>query len=274
MPRKPARLFLGIFLVFASVFFSSNSSVLAVSISIKNYPGEVVAGNEFSAEIEAKDIETNKIYFIKSYGGDNNSNVKTYNPDKNLWLGYSGSSGKWEDMPTFTIATGSSLLFSIKSKYNENQAGLKKYYLKFQSPDVSSEIVEINVIPPSPTPTITPTPTPNPTSILPTNTPEPTSTVKPISTSRPTATKIPSKTPTPKKTPAPTKKSTLTAKPASQSQGKVLGKEANTSVNSGNDLAKILTLIGVIFGVCSVAVFILSKYENQIKSFIERKFKK
>lgn len=271
MPRKPARLFLGIFLFASCVFFSSNSSVLAVSISIKNYPGEVVAGNEFTVEAEVKDMIVNTDYFIKSVGGESNQKVRTYSFLSDKWLAYNGS---WSEMPKFNIATGSSLLISLNSKFYDEVVGSQAYLLKIQNPAVSSEIIQINVAVPTPTATITPTSTPNPTSIPPTNTPAPTSTVKPTSTLKPTATKIPSKTPTPKKTPTPTKKSSLILKPASQSQGKVLGKEVNTSVNSGNDLAKILTLIGVIFGVCSVAVFILSKYENQIKSFIERKFKK
>jgi hypothetical protein len=160
-----------------------------VELSIMSYPGQIVAGQEFEISFETSGLSLSKNFNIKGLGGENFTEIDTWNSE---WLQQNAA---WDKMPVFTSNPEGSASGILKVRFDPSTlSGDKELKIRIReigsSNNIDSNLVNIFVVTPPPTPTPIPTPTPVPTQ-APVSTPVPTKNPTPL----------PTKSPTPKSTP-------------------------------------------------------------------------
>lgn len=205
----------------------------APTVSIVDFPENVIAGEVFSVTFSVSDSTVNNYHY--KVVGEGNNEVLTQ-PS-------TGCASNYENCENINIATDSANIATASAKFNI-VSGIYKIKIRIALCDKhtstsNSEIVSINSILPSPTPTVEPTSTPIPTSQ---STPSPTKTPTPTVT---TPTKIPaisiSKL-------SPTPEILLTPEPSITPEPEILGVQATSSeINISEDSKPKNNKIGIIF---------------------------
>lgn len=181
------------------VFASVSKIFAAPNVIISSFPSSVIAGEEFNICFDATDLSPNMQYNAKALGGNNFTEVDTWNSS---WLQQNAS---WSSMPEFSSDSEGKISTTVKARFEpETASDVKELKIRIRKistdPYYDSSVINISVAAPTPTPTPTPTNTPAPTD-KPDNTPVPTS--GPTSTPKPTV--VPTiKKLTPTLTPKPT----------------------------------------------------------------------
>ncbi|HUW24011.1 MAG TPA: hypothetical protein VMW04_00105 [Patescibacteria group bacterium] len=199
-------------LVLCSLFFFPSRALAEPNAAIVSCPNTATITQPFQVEIELSNLEAGGKYFVKSVGGKDWYDVKTWSEANSVWLSWNSS---WEQMPSVNASAEGTANLSLTSMFVEGTpVGNNLYKIRIRKDDsgttYDSSSKTISVLEaPTPTPTATPEPTAIPTSPPPTATPTP----KP-----PTATSKPSMvTPTVKPT------ATSSSFPTDSAEGAILG---------------------------------------------------
>lgn len=195
-----------ILIIFILSFIFPSSIFAAPSIVVSTFPSSIIAGTEFETTFNAIGLTPDSNYYAKSLGGENQTEVDTWNSS---WLQQNDA---WASMPVFTSNSEGSASAIIKSRFETTTSGgNKEFLMRIRKTDGSTNYdstpvtILVNTPTPSPTPTPTEAPTEEPTS-EPTKAPTPTPTSTPIKTTTPKPT--PTKTPIIESTDIPTITST------------------------------------------------------------------
>lgn len=135
--------------------FAFSEKVLASEINITNYPSTAVAGQEFEISFSASGVAVNKIYNIKGLGGENLTEVDTWN---NVWLQQNAA---WSKMPVFVTNPEGSASGKVKLRFDISaSAGSKSLEVRIRNSDSDSDnldspsvMITLTVAPATPTPT-------------------------------------------------------------------------------------------------------------------------
>ncbi len=176
-------------------------------ISINSSPDAAIIGDPFSLDFSVNNAEIGTTFYYKVFGGIDSSNNQIKTQNGTSFLSYIGSG--WPQYPFFVIDIGgsanvlASILVDLQKTDKEGDYNLSIRIAKSNgSPTPSYSTYDssisktIDMVMPTPTPTIIPTDVPTPT-----DPPTPTPTKTPTPTRTPTPTKIP--TPTENETPTP-----------------------------------------------------------------------
>ncbi len=254
-------------LIFCLPFLFPSKALAEPSVTILSCPDTATITQQFQTEVELTNLEAGGKYFVKSVGGQDWYDIKTWNEVSSTWLSWNSA---WDKMPFVNASAEGEANLSLSSMFVEGTPlghNLYKIRVKkedsddyYDSPSKTISVLEA----PTPTPTVTPEPTPTPTSPPPTATPTPTSTPTP-------------KPPTP--TAKPTLKPTLTSSPslAATSEGTILGESQSLGLTGtpteepvgkeGNPL-KFLPVIFIFLGVAFIGgSFYLYWRTRQVSEF-------
>lgn len=259
------------------LFFSFLGSVFAApSVIIENISDSVVLGENFSVGFSVSNADIGSSFYYKVFGGidDNTSSIQNfYNSN---YLNYTSS---WADFPILVISTNSANLATAFGRVNNNSSsGIYNIRLRIAktsntSSKYDSEIKNIDIIAPSPTPTEIPpsnTPTPNPTS-TPTSTPTLSNTPTPKPTITPTPTKISS--------PIPTIEPSVNPEPIEEILGAtdvlneptIIPTEAKNEVQTNNSVLKFLPTFLIVLGsLLLLTPLVLSKIKHCSKKILRK----
>lgn len=212
----------------------------APTVSIVDFPENIIAGEVFKVTFSVSDNIVNS-YHYKVVGDGNNEVVTQPN---------TSCASSYENCENINIATDSANIATASAKLNL-VSGTYKIKIRIAQSDKhtstsNSDIVSINSVLPSPTPTIEPTSTPT---LTPTKTPS--STPTPKITSTPTIKTTPTSTSTPRVTITPTSDLTPTPtnneiiEPSPTSEPSVLG---DVSTSNNNPKKNYLGIIFISLG--------------------------
>ena len=179
MIRIIYKLLIVLILILSSGIILTTDANAGGKVEIINFSQSIIAGNEFEVGFKAEGLDINSEYNIKGLGGENFTEVDTWNND---WLQQNAA---WVSMPTFLSNDGSPS-GTLKLRFDSTSSGTKDLKVRIKksgsdSSNIDSPTVSVSVTAatPSPTPVTTtqPTKTPSPTSVptlSPTSTPSPT----------------------------------------------------------------------------------------------------
>lgn len=225
-----------LFLIFVFVCVKPQQIFAAPTVSIVDFPENIIAGEVFNVTFSVTDTTANNYHY--KVVGDGNNEVLTQ-PN-------TGCASNYENCENINIATDSANIATASAKLNL-VSGIYKIKIRIAQSDKhpstsNSDIVSISSILPSPTPTVEPTSTPHPT-------PTPTKTLTPTPTPTPTSSQIPTKIPTiSPASPIPTTETTPISEPSETSESAVLGIETTINSFEVSDNSKTKNnKIGIIF---------------------------
>jgi hypothetical protein len=180
-------------LIFCLFFIFPPKALAEPSVIVVSCPGTATITQSFQVEVGLSSLEAGEKYFVKSVGGKDWYDVKTWNEASGTWLSLNSP---WEEMPFVNASAEGTANLSLSSMFVEGTSlGDNLYKIRIRKEgsttnyDSSPRTISV-LAAPTPTPTATPEPTAAPTSLPPTATPTPrplTATSKPP-TIKPTAT--------------------------------------------------------------------------------------
>jgi len=241
-----------IFLLFPHQTFA------APIVSIVDFPETVIAGNIFNVTFSISSVTPGMIYHYKVVG-DGNSEILTQ-PNTSC-------AGNYELCENINIATDSANIATASGKLNL-VSGIYNLKIRIAQGDkhtstYNSDIVSLNSVLPTPTPTLIPTNTPAPTNTpIPTNTPAPTNTPSPTNTPTIIPTKILTPTSTPIENIVPTPDQNISSELIENSTPtpeSVLGVTANS--DKKNYLPLIFICLGALF---LLTPLIIAKIKHEV----------
>lgn len=182
----------GVWLVVSLLGVFACTSIRAEpQISVTSFPSTANAGQEFEIGFSAVGLSVGSSYYIKGLGGENFTEVDTWNS------GWFQQNAAWVSMPTFDSGSDGSPSATFKVRFDEEAAsGTKDFKVRIKKsdsdgPNFDSSIVSISVSALPPTPSATPMRSSSP-SLVPT--PTATHFLSVLPTKRPTKTPTPSPT--------------------------------------------------------------------------------
>lgn len=183
------KVFLGTLISIVADLMVVSSVQGTMQVSITTFPSSITAGQEFEVSYQGTGLELNQNYNIKGLGGENFTEVDTWN---NEWFQQNAA---WASMPVFGSGADGSPSGTLKVRFDsETQSGAKDFKIRIKKSDSSDTNIDslpvsisVSALPPTSTPesahtsvpTLTPmsTPTSIPT-VLKTSSPRPAATPK------------------------------------------------------------------------------------------------